>query len=158
KIAYVYGAFFTAGPDLNYSFSGGYGGGFGGRRMPTYAQLMTATDSAGVNRSYLANEENFRFLKQLEGDNLIVPLVGDFAGPKAIRTVGRYVAAHGATVSAVYTSNVEQYLFQQEDDWKKYYDNVATLPIVPSSTFIRWVSRRGTPGPFRVTLLCPIVE
>jgi hypothetical protein len=159
RIAYVYGAFFTAGPDLNYSFSSGYGGQFGGgRRMPTYAQLMTAADSAGVHRSYLASEDNFRQVKRLEEDNLIVPLVGDFAGEKAIRAVGRYLAAHGATVSAVYTSNVEQYLFQQGDDWKHYYDNVATLPIDDSSTFIRWVSRRGTPGPSRVTLLCPIVD
>src|SRR5205085_444136 len=66
KIAYVYGAFFSAGPDLNYSFSSGYGGQFNGRRMPSYAELMTAADSAGVRRSYLASEENFRLLRQME--------------------------------------------------------------------------------------------
>ena len=37
---------------------------------------MTATDGTGQNRSYLATEENFGILKQLEGNNLLVPLVG----------------------------------------------------------------------------------
>jgi len=162
KIAYVYGAFFTAGPDLNYSFSPGYGPVNGvrisERRMPSYAELMTAADSTGVHWSYLASEDNFRFVKQLEEDNLIVPLVGNFAGDKAIRAVGRYLRTHGATVSAFYASNVEQYLFQQDDEWKRYYDNMATLPIETSSNFIRWVSRRSTPGPSRVTMLGPIAE
>jgi hypothetical protein len=36
-----------------------------------------------------------------------------------------------------YTSNVEQYLFEQGDDWRRYYSNVATLPIEPSSVLIR---------------------
>ena len=32
--------------------------------------------------------------------NLIVPVVGDFAGPKALRAIGRYVADQGATITA----------------------------------------------------------
>ena len=121
-IEYVYAAFFTAGPDLTYSFTmpgRGTGMMFYGRRMPTYAELMMESDGAGNQRSYLANEDNYRALRELERNNLIVPLVGDFAGDKAIRTVGQYVREHGATVTAFYTSNVEQYLFQS-DDWKKY--------------------------------------
>jgi hypothetical protein len=35
------------------------------------------------------------------------------------------------------------YLFQQGDDWKKFYSNVATLPVTDKSTFIRSVSNRG---------------
>ena len=157
KIDYVYTAFFAAGPGLTYSFAVG-GQGYGFRRMPTYTELMTATDGQGVNRSYLATEDNFRTLKRLERDNLIIPLVGDFAGPKAVRAVGRYLQEHGATVTAFYTSNVEQYLFQQGGEWEQFYGNVATLPIDAASTFIRWVSRRTTPGPSRVTVLCSIAE
>ncbi len=74
---------------------------------------MTETDGRGEQRSYLASEENFRTLKQLERNNAIVPVVGNFAGPKALRAVGRYLNEHHATVSAFYTSNVEMYLFQQ---------------------------------------------
>jgi len=167
-IEYVYTAFFAAGPDLTYSFSmPGRGSSmmFYGRRMPTYAELMMESDGTGEQRSYLANETNYRVLRELERNNLIVPLVGDFAGDKAIRSVGQYVKDHGATVTAFYTSNVEQYLFQS-DDWKKFFTNVATLPVDSSSTFIRAVfnfstmptPNSGTPGPRSRTMLASIRE
>ena len=44
---------------------------------------MTATDNAGRPLSYLQTEANFLFLKDLESRNLVVPVIGDFAGPKA---------------------------------------------------------------------------
>ena len=166
-IEYVYSAFFTAGPDLTYSFTmPGRGASmmFYGRRMPTYAELMMESDGSGFQRSYLASEDNYRTLRDLERNNLIVPLVGDFAGDKAIRAVGQYVRDHGATVTAFYTSNVEQYLFQS-DDWRKFFTNVSTLPVDTSSTFIRAVfnfntmpSQTGTPGPKSRTMLASIVD
>jgi len=70
---------------------------------------------------------------------LIVPIVGDFAGPKAIQAVARYLKQHDAFVSVFYLSNVEQYLFQQDNDWSKFYRNVATLPVDSTATFIRSV-------------------
>jgi hypothetical protein len=129
-IKYVYDAFVQAGPDITYNF-------FGRGRMPTYAELQVATDSDRVHRSYLATEAIFRVLKGLETDNLVVPLVGDFAGAKAIRAVGAYVKDHGATVTAFYLSNVEQYLFMSEDDWRRFYASAGTLPVDATSTFIR---------------------
>jgi hypothetical protein len=96
-------------------------------------------DGVGQNHSYLSKEENFRALKDLENRNLIVPLVGDFAGPKTIRAVGAYLKERDAVVTAFYLSNVEQYLFQQNDDWSRFYGNVAMLPIDPSASFIRSV-------------------
>jgi hypothetical protein len=74
--------------------------------------------------------------------------------------VGRYLNEHHATVSAFYTSNVEMYLFQQADDWTNFFENVATLPVTGTSTFIRSVSNGGfqnTPPGFRATTkLCSI--
>ena len=140
RIETVFSVFYDGGPDLNYSFSPGGRGGFGW--FPAYEELMTETDGAGGHRSYLAMEDSFRFLSELERNNLIIPLVGDFAGPKAIRSVGRYLKEHGATVTAFYTSNVEQYLFQQDDAWSKFFANVATLPTDHRSTFIRSITNR----------------
>ncbi len=137
-IAYVYAAFVDGGPDLTYNFSQGRIG-YGRGGMPSYAQLQIEADSAGVRRSYMATEGNFRALKQLEVNNLVVPVVGDFAGPKAIRAVAGYLKEHSATVTAFYLSNVEQYLFNQEDDWRKFFGNVGMLPLDSSSTFIRSV-------------------
>ena len=44
-----------------------------------------------------------------------MPLVGDFAGAKALRAVGDWVRRQDAVVDVFYVSNVEQYLFQQGD-------------------------------------------
>jgi hypothetical protein len=121
-----------------------YENGYAVRYSPTYAELMTATDEAGVNRSYLATEVGFAFLKDLETRNLVVPVVGDFGGPTAIRRIGSYLKAHGATVSAFYLSNVEQYL-DQDGKRQAFCRSVATLPLDNSSTFIR-SSSRGARG------------
>jgi hypothetical protein len=131
-LEYVYRAFFAEGPALRYSFPRQ----LTGRTFPTYAELMMAVDLNGVNHSYLASEQNFRTLRAFERSNLLVPIVGDFGGDKTIRAVGRYVTEHGGTVNYFYTSNVEQYLFQN-DAFKHYYSSVATLPLSEKSTFIR---------------------
>lgn len=134
SMEFVYRAFYADGPELRYSFPRQ---GFGGRWFPSYAELMTATDADGVRHSYLADERNFQTLRSYELNNLLVPLVGDFGGGKTLRSVGRYLAAHGATVTLFYTSNVEQYLFQGGDQWRHFFENVATLPANDSSTLLR---------------------
>jgi hypothetical protein len=96
--------------------------------------------------------------------NMLVPVVGNFGGSKALRAVGGYLKSRGLTISTFYVSNVEQYLFQS-DDWKKFFGNVATLPVDTSSTFIRAVfnfttmpTQTGTPGPRSRTMLASIAE
>ncbi|HEX5107096.1 MAG TPA: hypothetical protein VFV95_01555 [Vicinamibacterales bacterium] len=125
-------AFRTAGP---HNLKGS------GDKNLTYVQAMTATDLAGSHHGFLASEENFRVVQQLERRNLIVPVVGDFAGDKALASVGRYLAERDAIVDVFYVSNVERYLFEQGDRGRRFYANVATLPLGPSSTFIRSVTR-----------------
>jgi hypothetical protein len=127
---------------IEYVYHSFFFNGFAVRPYPTYADLMTATDATGQFRSYLATEDGYRFLKQLESKNLVVPVVGDFGGSKAIRSVAGYLKAHDAVVSTFYLSNVEQYLLQ-DDKWQQFCRNVAALPLDPSSTFIRSSSRGG---------------
>jgi hypothetical protein len=134
-IEYVYWSFYWYGPPITYNSSRG-----GSGSMVSYGDLMLATDAAGVNRAYLATEDAFRVIKDLHQRNLIVPVVGNFAGPKALRAVGRYVRERGATISAMYLSNVEQYL-EQDGIWNLFCANVASMPLVETSTFIR--SGRG---------------
>ncbi|HEU4629646.1 MAG TPA: hypothetical protein VFS08_07860 [Gemmatimonadaceae bacterium] len=165
-IEYVHTAFYDAGPDLTYSYPGSMGmGGRYGRRMPTYGELIVQTDSMGTARGYLASEENFRILRELQRNNLVIPVVGDFAGPKALRAVGGYLRDHGTTVRAFYLSNVEQYLFRQDDDWRRFFANAATLPVDSTSVFIRAVfNGMGYMYPNRnptmrsVTVYSPIIE
>jgi hypothetical protein len=132
SLEYVYRAFFAEGPDLRYSFPRQQSPPW----FPTYAELLAATDLTGLNHSYLADEPSFRTLREFERNNLLIPIVGDFGGDKAIRAVGQYLTEHGATVNYFYTSNVEQYLFQS-DAWRRYYSSVTALPVDENSTFIR---------------------
>jgi hypothetical protein len=139
QIEYVFKAFYDHGPGLRYSFAGASQQVM--ELFPTYEEVLTSTDGSGVNHSFMATEENFQVLSALERNNVIIPVVGDFAGTKTIRSIGRYIEAHGATVTAFYTSNVEQYLFHQGNAWKQFYANVGALPLNGQSIFIRSVSR-----------------
>lgn len=158
-IEYVYRAWFTAGPGISYQLNGGWRGG----QFPTYADLMTATDDRGVNRSYLASEESFRLIKDLHARNLIVPVVGNFGGQKALRAVGAYLAQQGLVVSAFYASNVEQYL-QRDGLWSDFCANAATLPLDARSVLIRSTRggfsgfSRGGPGAGFFLELVPIAS
>ena len=137
-IAYVQDAFHDAGPELTYSYPNLYGS-FGPRRMPTYGELMAEHDGQGVQRGYLASEANYQVLRDLQRRNLVVPVVGNFAGDKALRAVGGWLRSHDATVGMFYLSNVEQYLFRQADDWRRFFANAGALPTDSASTFVRSV-------------------
>ena len=138
-IDYVFGAFFREGPEIRYSSGRGLGW---QQPFPSYRELMIEHDAQGVQRGYLASETLYSTLRDLEQRNLIVPLVGDFGGPKALRSVARFLDVHHATVSVFYTSNVEQYLFR-DSSWQRFYENVAAMPLDSHSTFIRAYFNNG---------------
>jgi hypothetical protein len=131
-LEYVLATFAASGPGVTYSSNQQTRGGIGMMRaMPSFLELMVQEDGAGANRSFLASEALYAVFRGYQQRNAIVPVTGDFAGPTALRRVGDYVRQHGATVDLFYLSNVEQYLFQQGDDWWRFYENVATLPLAP---------------------------
>lgn len=131
-IEYVYYHFYWFGPGLTYSSSTG---GAARGNFVNYQSLMVADDGLGTSRSFLASETHFDFLKGLHVRNLIVPVVGNFAGSKALRNLGAWIKAHGSIVSAFYLSNVEQYL-SGDGLWYTFCGNVAQLPLDDTSTFI----------------------
>ncbi len=102
---------------------------------PGYARLMMMTDGFGRNWSFLVSRENYDRVRAMHQKNLIVPLVGDFAGPKALRMAGQYLRDRGAVVNVFYLSNVEDYI---RPAWAAYARNIASLPVDPSSLFIHW--------------------
>jgi hypothetical protein len=130
----IYREFFGRGPGIHYEITPGSAGAF-----PSFADLMAATDGS-MSRSFLASEELFNAIRDLEKRNLVIPIVGNFAGPKAIRAVGQYLRSHDTLVAAFYVSNVEQYL-EREGGMEQFCASAATLPVDDSSTFIR--SERG---------------
>lgn len=134
-VARVYRAFHWYGLAMNYSasllltqLSGG--------NAATYADLMKQTGANGEPLTYLGTEEKFAFIKDMESKNLIVPVVGNFGGPKAIRAIGSYLKSRNLTVAAFYVSTVEPYL-KRAGTFETFCNSVATLPMDESSIFIR---------------------
>jgi hypothetical protein len=138
-VDYVYRHFHRFGPAIHYTSSirGTTGSSI------SYAAIQSSVDRAtGVGWTFLASEENFSRVKALQAENLIVPVVGDFAGPKALRAIGAWLRKHGAVVSAFYVSNVEMYL-QRNGVWNAFCANVAALPLDETGLFIRPGSGRS---------------
>jgi hypothetical protein len=119
------------------------------QNVPNFESLMMTTDRQGTNWNFLATKAAYDFVRAMEQKNLIVPIVGDFAGPKALRAIGGYLKSKGAKVSVFYISNVEYYI-DKEPAWSRYRANIEALPVDESSRSIRWVSATG------ITSLLPI--
>jgi hypothetical protein len=141
--------------------------GFGDRDNLSYAQLMAAGDLAGVRRGFLASEASYRRVRQLERQNRVIPVVGDFAGEKALAAIAQYLKTSRAALNVFYVSNVERYLFEPGGRYRQFYANVAAMPLDPSALFIRSVTRDisqrlGIPLPVQPTkwwtFLAPIRE
>ena len=136
-IEYVHSAFYRRQFDIQYDLL--RRDGTQARPFPDLRDLLKATTLSGESAGFLANERVFRYVKDMHRRNLIVPIVGDFSGDRALRAVADYVRSHEAVVSAFYTSNVERYLSVSWGftSFSRFIDNVAQFPIDDSSVFIR---------------------
>ena len=153
-IEYVYRSFYRFGPGITYNSSTNTGR---GRNQVTYAHLMTALDPGGTPQSYLASDASFQVMRDLHQRNLVVPVVGNFAGPRALRAVGQYVRDRGSVVSAFYLSNVEDYLIE-DGVWNAFCANVATMPLDAQSTFIKSERGDSAGGTRLVNFIVPMQE
>ncbi|HKG94410.1 MAG TPA: hypothetical protein VKA84_21030 [Gemmatimonadaceae bacterium] len=103
---------------------------------PTYRQLLMEKDLDGRQSSFLAAEADFQFVKRLEAQNLVVPVVGDLSGDKAVRAIAKHVASRGDRLSAFYTSNVEFYLMRA-GSFERFADNLREMPRDARSVIVR---------------------
>jgi hypothetical protein len=131
---YTYGAFFRSGPNLISS------GAAGQENAPnTFANLTSGVDEIGVERSFLGTSAAYQVVRTLQLKNLVIPVVGDFAGTHALRSISRYLTEHGTPVAAFYLSNVEDYL-ARDGKMPAFNANVATLPTRPWSVLMRGIT------------------
>jgi hypothetical protein len=128
-LTYVLDAFAQDGPGISYGRLRG-----GDFPSPSYRELMTAPDIAGHASSYLADENRFEIVRRLEMNNLVVPVVGNFASGVALGRIGDWVRIQSAEVSAFYGSNVEAYLTRS--DVAVFCAALERLPHGPASWFI----------------------
>ena len=125
---------------------------------PTYRDLLLETDRAGVQRSFLSSESDFAFVRDLQQRDLVIPVVGDLAGPRALSAVGRFLAGQRAPLAALYTSNVEYYLFSQ-GRFDEFVANLGSVPRTSSAVVVRSAFRgalRIEPGYNSASLTQPV--
>jgi len=113
---------------------------------PTYRDLLLEVDRQNVRQSFVATEESFQFVKSLQAQHLIIPIVGDLSGARAMAAVAKFLASRRKQISAFYTSNVEFYLFR-DGSFPRFMANLARLPHQPGSVIIRSIFPSGGAAP-----------
>jgi hypothetical protein len=108
---------------------------------PTFRDLLLATDRAGRLWNFLASERDFQFVRSLEGQDLVIPVVGDLGGRRALGAIADLMTARGDRLSAFYISNVETYLYG--DKYSQFARNVTRLPRDARSVIIRSTFRNS---------------
>jgi len=103
---------------------------------PTLRQLVLEKDREGRQASYLARETDFRVVRDLQRKNLLVPVVGDLGGPRALAAIGTYMKQRGDKLSAFYASNAEDYVMR-DGKFPTYVRSIAALPRDANSVIIR---------------------
>jgi hypothetical protein len=131
-IGRIHQAFFESGLELRFTSLGRAPRPY----YPTLRGLLLEHDLTGKQLSYLANEDDFQYVKALEGRNALIPVVGNLAGDHALREIGRVMTERGLKLSALYVSNVEFYLMR-EGSFDAFAATVRTLPHDSRSVIIR---------------------
>ena len=114
-IEYVYYAFYWFGPSITYARRAAAAA--AAAACANYADLMVATDAAAARSAAIWRAKRSSSSSRTSKRRIcVVPVVGNFGGPKAMRAVGAYVRSTARRSTAFYLSNVEQYL-QQDGIW-----------------------------------------
>ena len=127
---------------------------------PTYRELLLETDRDGQRWSFLASERDFQFVRALQARDGVVPVVGDFGGPHAIRAIGALLAERRERISAFYVSNVEMYIFR-DGGFARFAENLSHLPRDRRSSIIRSIFGgyrlpESVPGYYSTSLIRPL--
>jgi hypothetical protein len=156
-IDYVARSFFRGGPDVKFTTYNREPR----REHPSYRELLEERDSVGLQTNYLAADARFARVKALHRDNRIVPVVGDFSGAHAFRSIGAELRRRGLLTRCFYASNVEFYLYRGQR-WDLYVRNLRSLPLAADAYVIRtyanmWQSHPAqVPGYYMTTVLQPL--
>lgn len=154
SLDYICKSFRDQGVYISYQMDSFRGRGRRGRsgQFPSMREILEQRDSGGKFGNFLASDADYKYVRSLQKQNRIIPIVGNFAGTKAIKSIADYLDRQSLPVSVFYISNVEQFLFQY-DEFEGFAKNVKALPIRPDSLMIRSIA-----GMFRIRSRWPIME
>ena len=138
-IGQIHDSFITEGLDLKFTSHGRAPRFY----YPNYRDLLLEKDLTGRHGAFLVREDDFQFIKTMQEEDRLVPVVGDLSGPTALAAIGQYLEEVGEHVSAFYTSNVEFYLMRR-GRFDRFAENVKALPHTEESVIIRSYFNRFT--------------
>jgi hypothetical protein len=127
---------------------------------PTLRALLRARSPSGRG-GFLDATEDYAAVRRLQLAGRVVPVIGDFAGRRALAAVGDFLRERGERVSTFYVSNVEFYLLRS-GAFDAFVRNVECLPLRADAVFIRAYFDYGRSHPARLpghrstTLLQPV--
>ena len=122
-----------AGPGLNAKF-------LALPMYPTSARLILAKGTDGARRHFLASEPLYQRVRDLQRDDRLVPVVGDFAGTKTFSVLGDWLRARRFQVGVFYVSDVEFFLIRQ-GKFAAYLANLERLPWSKNAVLVRTSTR-----------------
>jgi hypothetical protein len=119
--------------------------------FPTVRDLYLGRDLGDQPASFLATDEAYRVVRDLERADRVIPVVGDLGGPYALKAIGDWLRGRQERLSYFYLSNVEFYLLRQQT-FAQFVANVAALPHDRTSLLARsyFSVQTGVPHPQQV--------
>jgi hypothetical protein len=138
SLDYVYGNFREQGFDIGFDIDNRMSRRFG--HLPVLREIILQKDRKGKTGNFLANAEDYAFVRDLHCKNRIIPVVGDFGGKKALASIGDYLRKKGYVVSVFYVSNVEIVLLEwgrTSGSFPAFVENIRKLPTNEHSLLLR---------------------
>lgn len=130
---------------------------------PSYRQLVLETDRSGRRWHFLAHDADFQFVRKLQRQDLIIPVVGDLSGPTAMAAIASLLEERGERLSVVYASNAEYYLASR-GVFEQFTANLRRFPRMKGSVIVRSIFPNPfgwaptTPGYLSASVVQPVDE
>jgi hypothetical protein len=78
--------------------------------VPTMREVIGARETHGVNLHYLTDPARYGYVRSLQVNDRIIPVLGNLSSQQAIMQVNELLRASGEKVSHLYLSNLEEFL------------------------------------------------
>ncbi len=127
---------------------------------PTFGHLVRSRDRLGRPAHFLAREDWYQTVRTTQIGDQVLPLVGDFAGPKALPALADWLRHRHLGLSVFYISDVEFFLLRS-GRFATYIANLRKLPWLEGAVLIRTSTREiphpeRHPGDSSTTILRPV--
>jgi hypothetical protein len=117
-----------------------------GLGYPTLAELLRSRSSEGKFGSFLSNDALFHAVQDLERQDRVQFVVGDFGQVGALRRIAEDLRVRSLVLRTFYVSNVEQYLFKTKE-WATWLENLRAFPIDSETRLVRSYLASARPHP-----------